>query len=271
MNLLSNTKFLIELTIRNIKAYFKKIEICAPEPLLKDSIQWLGHATIIINLGNKIIVTDPVLSYNLGYFKRLVNLPVDLKKIHIDYILLSHGHMDHLHLSSLLKLNKDAIVIVPNGYKRLLRLIGFKNVVSLNHDGEFTNNGLKIKAIKANHDGRRYYLGNDDSSNSYLICYKNKKIFYAGDTAFTESFKDIECHLALMPVGCYKPDRFSVMHCTPEESFKMFKMMKAKTMVPIHYKTFILSLEDFDETLSRLNNLNDGSMNIANIGQTIKF
>lgn len=271
MNFLSNIKFLIQLTSRNIQAYFKEIEICTAEPLLKDSMQWLGHATTIINLGNKIIVTDPLLSYNLGYFKRLVSLPVNLRNVHIDYILLSHGHMDHLHFSSLLKLNKDATVIVPSGYKRLLSLMGFKNVIFLNHGEEFINDDFNIKAIEANHDGRRYYLGNDDSSNSYLICYKDKKMFYAGDTAFTESFKDVECQLALMPVGCYKPDRFSIMHCTPEESFKMFKMMKAETMIPIHYKTFILSLEDSDETLARLNKLNDGSVNIADIGQTIKF
>lgn len=271
MNFLSNVKFLTELTIKNIRAYFKETEICTTDPLYKDSMQWLGHATTIINLGNKIIVTDPVLSSNLGYFKRLVSLPLNLKNVHIDYILLSHGHMDHLHFSSLLKLNKDATVIVPKGYKRLLRLIGFKNVILLNHGEEFTHNELNIKALEANHDGRRYYLGNDDRSNSYLISYKDKKVFYAGDTAFTESFKGLECQLALMPVGCYKPDRFSVMHCTPEESFKMFKMMKAETMVPIHYKTFILSLEDFSETLHRLNKLNDGSMNIVNIGQTIKF
>lgn len=39
---------------------------------MENSINWFGHATTIINLSNKIIITDPVFSNSLGYFKRLV-------------------------------------------------------------------------------------------------------------------------------------------------------------------------------------------------------
>lgn len=267
----TNAKFLSQLTFKNLRAYFQKMEDTQSEPLALNSVQWIGHATTLINLGDKKIVTDPVLSSTLGYFKRMTKLPLDLKTIHIDYIVLSHGHMDHIHFSSLLKLNKSATVIVPKGYKLLLKLMGYKHVIILNHGEIFNDNFITIKALEANHDGRRYYLGTDDKSNSYIIENDTNKIFYAGDTAYTEGYKDIECDIALMPVGCYKPDRFSVMHCTPEESFEMFKMMKGKTMIPIHYKTFMLSLEDFTETTDRLNKLNDGSMNIVNIGQTLKF
>ena len=74
-----------------------------------------------------------------------------------------------------------------------------------------------------------------------------------------------------MPVGCYKPARFEYMHCNPEQSYKMFKMMKSKIMIPIHYKTFKISLEDFDETHDTLVNFKDNTVKIINVGETYKL
>ena len=76
-----------------------------------------------MNLSEVLIITDPVISNRLGIFKRVVKKPYDLKNIKFDYILLSHGHMDHLHFPSLSKLNKDAVIIVPKGYKKLIKLL----------------------------------------------------------------------------------------------------------------------------------------------------
>ena len=269
MKFLSNISFLSRLLYLNTCNYFKGTELPANDKLINNSLIWLGHATSIINIDGKIILTDPVMSKFLGNFKRMVKLPLLPSDFKIDYILLSHGHTDHIHFPSLRKLNKDATVIVPQGYVKPLKLLGFKNVFLLHSGNTYEDNNIKIECFDANHDGRRFYVGKNHYSNSYLIERNNKKIFFAGDTAFTENFKGVKCDLALMPVGCYKPDRFSEMHCTPEESYKMFKGMKCKTMVPIHYKTFSLSLENFEETSNRLKNLNDKSINIISIGKRI--
>lgn len=268
MNFFKNIKFLSQLTYNNIKEYPNKRMDVLSDSITKNSIHWYGHATVLMNLNDNIIVTDPVLTNMLGYFKRLVNHPIDLHSIKVNYIILSHGHMDHMHFPSLKKLNKDCIVIVPKGYKRILKLLGFKNVVLLRQGEVYEDENIKITAIKANHDGRRFYVGIDDESNSYMIESGGKKIFFAGDTAYTENFSSLECDVALMPVGCYKPDRFAYMHCTPEQSYKMFKMMKCPKMIPIHYKTFIISLENFEETENTLKSFNDDSVKILDIGET---
>jgi len=271
LKIFSNINFLFHLTISNAKEYFKKRKLIKSDEITINSVNWFGHATTVINLSDKIIITDPVFCNLLGYFKRVVHRPSYINNLRADYILLSHGHMDHLNFPSLIRLNKDAIIIVPKGYKNIISLLGFKNVITLRPGCVYEDEYIRITAYEANHDGRRFYLGSNNESNSYLIERKGKSIFFAGDTALTDNFKNITCDIALMPVGCYKPDRFSEMHCTPEQSYEMFKTMNCSTMIPIHYNTFKISLESFEETTKSLLNLKDKSIKIIDIGETYPF
>ncbi|MBU3217155.1 MBL fold metallo-hydrolase [Clostridium estertheticum] len=271
VRLSKTVEYMYKLHRRNFKLYFKPIKTPLYEPIVKNSIHWVGHATVVINLNDKIIVTDPVTSLNLGELKRLVKPSLNLASINIDYIVLSHGHMDHMNYSTLRKINKSAIVIAPIYLNIPLKILGFKNIVLLNHAEIYSDRHIKVKALKANHDGRRYPWGAKAESNSYIIESNLKKIFFAGDTALTDAYKDLVADVAIMPVGCYKPDEFQEMHCSPEQSFKMFKMTKSKLMIPIHYKTYILAQDKDEDTVNTLDRINDGSIKIIDIGQTVKL
>ena len=264
-------EYMYKLHRRNFSLYFKQPITPSSERIDTNSIHWVGHATVVINLFDKVIVTDPVTSLHLGQMKRLVKPSLNLSSINIDYILLSHGHMDHMNYSTLIKLNKSAIVIAPKNLYIPLKILGYKNITILNNNEMYNDDHIKIKALKANHDGRRYPWGAKADSNSYIIASNTKKIFFAGDTAYTDIYKDLIADVAIMPVGCYKPDEYQEMHCSPEQSFKMFKMTKAKLMIPIHYKTYILAQDEDEVTVDTLNKINDGSIKIIDVGQTVKL
>lgn len=263
--------YMYELHRRNFKTYFKPLLIPYHEPLVTNSVHWVGHATVVINLNGVVIVTDPVTSMNLGQMKRLIKPSLNLASINIDYILLSHGHMDHMSYSTLMKINKSAIVIAPKNLNIPLKILGFKNRIILSPNEIYSDSHIKIKALKANHDGRRYYFGTKIDSNSYMIESSTKKIFFAGDTAYTDIYENLMADVAIMPVGCYKPNEYQEMHCSPEQSFKMFKMTKSKFMIPIHYKTYILAQDDDEVTCDTLERINDGSIKIIDIGQTVEL
>lgn len=269
--LISICGYMYHLHRRNFKIYFKPAEIPFSDALCLNSVHWLGHATTVINLNNKIIVTDPVIRKNIGQMKRLVKTSLDLTKVHIDYILISHGHMDHLDVKSLKKLNKDAIVITPPQYKRIIKWAGFTKIITLNHNEVFEDEYIKINALEAKHDGNRYNYGKFSPSNAYLISSEDKKVFFPGDTAYTERFNSIDADVALMPVGCYMPLEFQEMHCSPTQAYQMFKMSKCKTMIPIHYKTFILAQDIDMHTTQTLESFNDPDVKIVEVGQTFKF
>ena len=101
---------------------------------------------------------------------------------------------------------------------------------------------------------------------------KDKKIFFGGDTRFTEKLKilkDKEVDITIMPIGAYNP--WHKVHCNPEEALEMASWMGAKFFVPVHFYTFKQGSESRDEPLKRvLNSIGNYSMklSISKIGET---
>ena len=263
--------YIYQLEKRNFHAHLRPTIVPNSCAISKNSIHWVGHSTVIINIDNILILTDPVTSRNLGFVKRLVKPSYRLKDLQFNYILISHAHMDHFDLKTLITLNRNAIIIAPKNLKIILKLLGFKQIFSISDGEEYCDCKIKIKSLKANHDGRRYYLGKYDNSNSYIIEANKHKILFVGDTAYTEIYNNLHADVVLMPVGCYLPKEFEAMHCNPIQGFKMFKMSGSKYMLPIHYKTYILAQDEDKLTEQLLNNINDGSIKLIDIGDTFSL
>jgi len=260
--------YMYHLNRRNFKAYKEPVITPQKDAIINNSIHWVGHATTVINLDGKIILTDPVIG-NLGFIKRLVKPSIDIKEISVDYLLLTHGHMDHLNNTALRDIDKNVIVIASRGLKTRLKMKGFKNIIVLKPGEIYKDSNIQLECIKAEHRGNRYPGIGFKDCNSYLISNAIKRIFLSADTAYTNAYDGIKADVAIMPVGNYKPDDYLEMHCSPEQSFNMFKMMECNLMIPIHYKTYILAQDEDLETVAILNRINDGSIRIIEIGETV--
>jgi L-ascorbate metabolism protein UlaG (beta-lactamase superfamily) len=247
----------------------------------EDCIVWLGHSSFFIRLDGVNILTDPVF-YDISILlKRRHPLPCEPNMFsNIDLILLSHGHRDHLDIKSLKvleRLNKNIHVYCPLGHVDLLQSIGFKNVVEAAWYQQFNHPKLDIVMCPAKHWNRRGLLDyNRTLWGSFMIKSKNKKVFFAGDTAYSNHFLEIRNELfapdiCMMPVGAYQPEfMMSWAHQSPLEAVQAFNDMEGNYFIPMHYGTFNLSMEPPSEPLQLLKQSDDADkMILPDVGQTI--
>ena len=228
------------------------------------TISWLGHATLLINFYGRRILTDPVFGESIGIHlpgrvtfgpRRLVRCALTPDELPpLDLVLQSHAHMDHLDLRSWKQLRKGPAVVMAPDNARYIRGLGFAPITELRW-GETTEiNGVRVTAVEVKHWGQRIPWGRSHGYNAYLLERNGRTILFGGDTAYTDSFRQVcdnrRIDVAILPIGGYAP--YIRVHASPEQSWKMFRDMKADFLIPIHHQTFILSYEPPDEPLRRL-------------------
>jgi L-ascorbate metabolism protein UlaG (beta-lactamase superfamily) len=249
----------------------------------RDKIVWLGHSSFYIQLNNKNILTDPVFYDLTPLLRRKHDLPCPVADFkNIDYILLSHGHRDHLDIPTLKKLarqNPDCEILCPLGFNKMLKKIGFKNIQEAAWWQQYNIEHLDIVFLPAKHWNRRFITDyNTTLWGSFAIQSASKSIYFAGDTGYDKHFAEINNHfpefdVCLMPVGAYKP-KFVMewAHTSPEESVKGFHELKGKKFIPMHYGTFDLSDEPASEPVKILHELKsknklNGEIAIIKVGE----
>jgi len=218
-------------------------------------ITYIGHATLLLEIAEVRILTDPHFESSLGKFLPRVSPPgIALDALpRLDAILLTHAHADHLSFKSLDQLPQDIPLYAPGVIAKWLRQKGYGNAEALN-PGEKTTiplSGLRVHASKATHQGNRYGFDRwRSAANMYLLENDAESIFFAGDTALTESTHHLvetvlwntkrELDVALLPIGyapVWKPG-FRRGHLTGADALTLFKTLRARAMVPYHWGTF---------------------------------
>ncbi len=128
-----------------------------------DSVTWLGHATFLIRVSGKTILTDPFLSKYSGPFsfggpQRMLSPGISLDHLpQIDIILVSHNHYDHLDEETIRNLpgKKSIQVVVPLGLKQFFKERGYSNVSEIDWHDEFIINEIKLTSLPAVHNSGR--------------------------------------------------------------------------------------------------------------------
>lgn len=226
----------------------------------QDGIWWIGHATFIIKLNNCTIITDPVFG-SLPLVSRLVNAGIDLENIpHVDYVLISHNHWDHLNMASLRLLytkNNNITFCVPKGDLRHFK--DYKKQ-TLEWNWWQTNNigPINLTFLPSKHWSQSSLFDRNKSLWGSWLIKSNKSIYFGGDSSFDTHFKEIAYYYpnidyALLPIGpCEPREVMCHSHMGPEESLDAFSDLGAKVMIPMHWGTFSFGLDDMYSAIERL-------------------
>jgi L-ascorbate metabolism protein UlaG (beta-lactamase superfamily) len=221
-----------------------------------NSIIPLGHAGFLIDVNDTRIVIDPVLS-NSKVLKRYTEQPFFAHEItHIDYILLSHNHRDHIDkdtIKSLTKHNENCKILTGLGIEKVLRRWGVGNEIQEAgwYQRYHTYDSIQIDFLPSRHWSRRWLTDTNINlwgSFALTMPTENKTIYYASDSGYASHFKEIgsmyDISTAMIGIGAFEPMWFmQPYHTGPEEALMVFSDLRADSMMPMHYGTFDLSDE----------------------------
>ena len=232
------------------------------------ALTFVNHATFLIQLPSLNILTDPVWSKRvspISWFgpKRVREPGVkfeDLPKI--DVIVISHNHYDHLDIETLKKINErfSPKVLVPVGDKALIESIGIKNVHELDWwESVEINSDTHITFTPTQHSSARSLFDRDQSLwGSYFIQYRGRSVYFGGDAGYSTHYAEIKKRLgppeiALLGIGAYTPRFFmKPIHTNPAEAVIAHKDLGAKLSIGMHFGTFQLASEAFDQPQAEL-------------------
>jgi N-acyl-phosphatidylethanolamine-hydrolysing phospholipase D len=249
------------------------------------AVLWVGHATALVQIDDKLILTDPVFMSTVGEVaRRLVEPGLDPENVPpLDVTLISHLHFDHLSLGSLSLLErKIGTLIVPE--KGLVYVPDYPfESLELPTWSTWESGGLRVTAVPVKHTGFRYGVDRDwmdTGFTGYVIQYHGLTVYFGGDTAYDHEkvaataarFPSID--LALLPIAPIHPrDHMKDRHIDPQEAVQIFLELRARFFVPVHFDTFINSEDAPGESVAALRRvaqeqrLDPGTLHILTQGE----
>lgn len=236
-------------------------------PSGRATVTWIGHSTVLVQLDGLIFLTDPTWAERSGPFNGLIGVGrytppgvrfEDLPPI--DFVLISHDHYDHLDEATVRRLAHvfNPRFVVPLGIKAWLEERGITNVVELNWGEAVTIGGLEIVCTPAQHSSGRTLADQGRRLWASWAVLGSRRFYFAGDTGYYRHFKEIgdalgPFDLAALPIGSSTPRAIMrPVHISPEEAIQAALDLRAARMVGIHWGTFALAREPYDEPPTRL-------------------
>jgi L-ascorbate metabolism protein UlaG (beta-lactamase superfamily) len=207
-------------------------------PVASDRVTYLGHATVLLELGGRRLLTDPVLSDRLLHLRRRSS-PVTAQLEPLDWVLISHLHHDHLHPASLRRLGGNAGAFVPVGGRRLLERAGFTDIREVRVGETVELDDLRLDVVPASHPGGRRPLGPDAEALGFVVSAGGARAYFAGDTDLFDEMGDLgELDLALLPVWGWGTS-IGEGHLDPTRAAEAARRLQPRVAIPIHWGTFL--------------------------------
>lgn len=225
------------------------------------SLTYYGHSAFLIDTGKHRILFDPYFTGNSQ-----ANLKAD--QVECDAILLSHGHDDHLGDTIPISIRTGAIVVTTLELADFLSSHGVK-VHPMHIGGKHEFDFGVVKLTPAFHGG-----GIEGGEGAYctpcgfLLKFNGHTVYYPGDTSLTIEFDLIgrlnHIDTVLLPIG----DNFTM---GPEDALEAVRMLRPRTVVPLHCNTWELITQDPEAFKKRVEALTPASVTVVKSGETVEL
>jgi len=207
-------------------------------------VTYLGHSCILVDTEKHRLIIDPFLTGN-------PSAAVAADDIQVDYVLLTHGHSDHIADAESIARRNNAPILAIVELADYFAGTGLQTV-GMNLGGSRTFPFGKLKWVPAlhsssvNHNGVNVYLG---VAAGILLDLDGTILYHAGDTALFSDMKLVSSRgpvdLAFLPIG----DHFTM---GPEDALTAAEWIGAKHVVPVHYNTFDAIAQDGEQFVADL-------------------
>jgi L-ascorbate metabolism protein UlaG (beta-lactamase superfamily) len=204
---------------------------------MSHSVKWLGHAACQITTEKgKVILVDPWITGN-------PSCPIkkdDIKKA--DIILVTHAHFDHIgtDIPEIVNATGATFLGQPEMISKLVES-GLKqeSAIGMNIGGQVEVKGIKVRMTQAVHSSEA-----GEPAGFIITLEDGKTVYHAGDTGIFAGMELIgklyDIDIALLPIG-------SVFVMDPSQAAHSLTLLKPKKVIPIHYQTFPILVQDADD------------------------
>ena len=230
----------------------------------QNTVTWIGHATVLLQLSGVNILTDPHFTERASPLsfagpKRWVLPALRLDELpHIDIVLISHNHYDHLDLATVRRLAQQAggppRFYVPLGLARWFREQNLPVHAELDWWDRRDDGTLAVHLVPMQHwSARTPWDRNETLWGGFVVEAPDFRFICTGDTGYSADFKDIgkrfgSFDLAALPIGAYAPRWFmQTQHVNPAEAVQIHRDLNARQSLAVHWGTFVLTDEPLDE------------------------
>jgi L-ascorbate metabolism protein UlaG (beta-lactamase superfamily) len=224
---------------------------------------WLGHSTVLVEIGGQRVLTDPVWGARASPStligpKRFQPVPVGVKQLPpVDAALVSHDHYDHLDYPTIRELNARGVPFVTSlGVGAHLQAWGVppERITELDwwEEHRLPGSEVTITAAPSQHfSGRGLKDRNATLWSSLVIRSDRHSVFFSGDTGLTAQYAEIRDRLGpfdlvMLEVGAHHP-AWGDIHLGPDNALKAHQLLGGGALLPVHWGTFSLAMHAWDQ------------------------
>jgi L-ascorbate metabolism protein UlaG (beta-lactamase superfamily) len=200
-------------------------------------IEYVGHATVLIDMDGVRVLTDPLLRNRVAHLRRAGKVDAGALR-GLDAVLISHLHYDHLDFPSLQRLGADVPVLCPRGAGALIRRkAGVKHVLETSVGEDVRIGGLAVTPTPADHDSGRLPWGVHVDPLGFVL-RGSRSIYFAGDTDLFDGMSEIgPVEVALVPIWGWGP-ALGAGHMDPQRAAASLPLLRPAVAIPIHWGTY---------------------------------